>query len=67
MESKKLPLAPFVIGFVLGPIAEENLSAGLMSSNGDWSPILTEPKSLLFLVVAVVLLVVPIWRGRKNK
>ena len=67
LESKKIPLAPFVIGFVLGPIAEENLSAGLMSSNGSWWPILTEPKSLLFLVVAAVLLLVPMWRGAKSK
>ncbi|MEM9944074.1 MAG: tripartite tricarboxylate transporter permease [Planctomycetota bacterium] len=68
LESRKIPLAPFVIGFVLGPIAEENLSAGLMSSNGDWSPVVTEPKSLLFLVVAAILLFYPLYRGsRKQK
>jgi putative tricarboxylic transport membrane protein len=68
LESKKIPLAPFVIGFVLGPIAEENLSAGLMSSHGDWSPIITESKSFFFLVVALILLLVPIWRaGRKPR
>ena len=27
LERNRIPLAPFVIGFVLGPIAEENLSA----------------------------------------
>ncbi len=64
LESKKIPLAPFVIGFVLGPIAEENLSVGLMSANGDWTNILTEPKSLFFLLVALVLLVVPMWRAK---
>ena len=67
LESKKIPLAPFVIGFVLGPIAEENLSAGLMSTNGDWTPVFTEPKSLFFLVVALVLLLVPVWRGNRNR
>ncbi len=64
LESKKIPLAPFVIGFVLGPIAEENLSAGLMSTNGDWTPIFTEPKSLLFLMVAVMLLLAPLARAK---
>ncbi|MEO1998317.1 MAG: tripartite tricarboxylate transporter permease, partial [Planctomycetaceae bacterium] len=29
LQSLKIPLAPFVIGFVLAPIAEENLVAGL--------------------------------------
>ena len=67
LESKKIPLAPFVIGFVLGPIAEESLSAGLMGSAGDWTPIFTEPKSVLFLLVAIVLLVVPLIRGRKSE
>jgi len=64
LESKKIPLAPFVIGFVLGPIAEENLSAGLMGSGGDWTPIFTEPKSLAFLLIAVLLLAIPICRNR---
>ncbi len=41
LESRKIPLAPFVIGFVLGPIAEDNLSAGLMATNGSWLPIVT--------------------------
>ena len=31
MEKAKLPLAAFVIGFVLAPVAEENLCAGLMA------------------------------------
>ena len=29
MEKAKLPLAAFVIGFVLAPVAEENLCAGI--------------------------------------
>jgi len=66
LESWRIPLAPFVIGFVLGPIAEENLSAGLMSTNGDWSPIVTRPISLILVLIAIVLLVVPLVRGRKT-
>ena len=66
LESLKIPLAPFVIGFVLGPIAENSLSAGLMSTNGDWTPVFTEPKSLIFLIVSVVLLVVPMWKSSQN-
>ena len=66
LESWRLPLAPFVIGFVLGPIAEENLSAGLMSTNGDWSPIVTRPISLILVGIALLLLVVPLVRGHKT-
>ncbi|MFT5466609.1 MAG: putative tricarboxylic transport membrane protein [Verrucomicrobiales bacterium] len=67
LESRKIPLAPFVIGFVLWPIAEENLSAGLMSTNGNWSPIFTRPISLVFVLVAIVLLVLPPVRSRIRK
>ena len=62
MERLKIPLAPFVIGFVLSPLAEENLGAGLMLSDGSLLPIVTRPLSLLFFTVAVVMAIVPVWR-----
>ncbi len=64
LESRKIPLAPFILGFVLWPIAEENFSAGLMSTNGDWTPVLTRPLSLAFLVIAAVLLLAPSLRKK---
>ncbi len=64
LEKWRVPLAPFIIGFVLWPIAEENLSAGLMSTNGDWSPIISRPISIIFLAVAAVLLLIPPVRSR---
>ena len=66
LESWRIPLAPFIIGFVLGPIAEENLSAGLMSSNGDWSPLVTRPISLIFMAIAITLLAIPFIRRHKE-
>ena len=56
MEKAKLPLAAFVIGFVLAPVAEENLCAGLMASGGSYAPLVTRPISLCLLLVAGVLL-----------
>ncbi|NNM31293.1 MAG: tripartite tricarboxylate transporter permease [Akkermansiaceae bacterium] len=64
LEWRRIPLAPFVIGFVLGPIAEENLSAGLVSSGGSLLPVVTRPISLAFVAVAALLLVVPLLRAR---
>lgn len=52
MNRLRIPLAPFVIGFVLAPLAEENLSAGLMASGGSWMPLFTEPFALVCLVIA---------------
>ncbi|MBI1311314.1 hypothetical protein GC176_08400 [bacterium] len=59
MERCRIPLAPFVIGFVLGPVAESNLSAGLMSSGGSWLPLVTRPLSLTFLILSVLMVAVP--------
>ncbi len=60
MERAKIPLAPFVIGFVLAPIAEENLGAGLMASGGSYMPLLTRPVALIFTALAFALLAWPI-------
>ena len=50
----RIPTAPFVIGFVLSPIAEENLCAALMASAGSWWPFVKEPVSAVFLGIAVI-------------
>jgi putative tricarboxylic transport membrane protein len=60
LEWRRIPLAPFVIGFVLGPIAEENLSVGLVSSNGSFLPIVTRWISLTFVIISVFLLLIPL-------
>jgi len=52
LDRLKIPLAPFVIGFVLAPMAEESLCSALMLSGGSWLPFVTRPVSLLLLVVA---------------
>ena len=56
LESYRIPLAPFIIGFVLGPIAEKNLSLGLQASDGSYWPIVTRPISALFIAVAIAML-----------
>lgn len=55
LERLSIPLAPLVIGFVLAPIAEEHLSAGLMQSGGNYLPILTQPISATFMLASVLL------------
>lgn len=53
----KIPVAPFVIGFVLSPIAEENLCAALMASDHDWSVFFSRPLSAGLLAVSLMLCV----------
>lgn len=48
-----MPAAPFIIGFILGPMAETNLRRGLMLSDGNFMGFLTDPISAVFLLLAV--------------
>ena len=69
LERARIPLGPFVIGFVLAPLAEQKLRSGLMMTAGDISPVFTRPFSLAFTVAAVVLLIWPFvsdWRRAKR-
>jgi TctA family transporter len=50
--------APLILGFVLGPLMEENLRRALLLSRGDLMVLVEEPLSLAFLIAAAVLLLV---------
>jgi len=45
--------APMVLGFILGPMMEENLRRSMMISFGDPSVFITRPISAAFLIAAV--------------
>ncbi len=49
-----IPQAPFIIGFILGPMAEVNFRRGLMLSDGNFMGFLTNPISSSFLVLALL-------------
>jgi putative tricarboxylic transport membrane protein len=63
MEYARFPLSPFVIGFVLAPMAEAKLRSALMMSAGSVAPLFTRPASLLLLLVAAATLLWPAWRA----
>ena len=50
--------APLLLGFVLGPMMEENLRRALLLSRGDPSVFVTRPISATLLVLAVLLLAI---------
>jgi TctA family transporter len=51
------PPAPLVLGYVLGPMMEENLRRALLLSEGDLSMFVRSPISLTFLAISLLLLV----------
>jgi putative tricarboxylic transport membrane protein len=52
------PLAPMLLGFVLGPMMEEYLRRAMLMSGGDPSVFVTRPISLAFMIATVLILVV---------
>ena len=53
----KIPVGPFIMGFILGPMAETFFRRALMLSQGDLSPFVTRPVSALFLGCTALFLV----------
>ncbi len=67
MRHIKFPLAPFIIGFVLWPVAEENLGAGLMSNDGSLWPLFTRPIACTMIVISMLMVLFPVLKKLKNR
>jgi putative tricarboxylic transport membrane protein len=50
--------APLLLGFVLGPMMEENFRRALLLSRGDFTTFVTRPLSLGLLIAAALLVVI---------
>ena len=62
--------APLLLGFILGPMMEENLRRALLLSRGDWTTFLTRPLSASLLIAAVLMILVvtlPAIRSRREE
>ena len=62
--------APMLLGFVLGPLLEDNLRRSMVIGRGDPSIFLTRPISLGFIIATVLILIIvalpPIWKRRQE-
>jgi putative tricarboxylic transport membrane protein len=59
--------APLLLGFILGPMMEENLRRALLLARGDWSTFLTRPLSAGLLIAAALMIFVVMLPSIKNK
>ncbi|MET0537308.1 MAG: tripartite tricarboxylate transporter permease, partial [Xanthobacteraceae bacterium] len=50
--------APMLLGFVLGPLMEENLRRAMLIARGDASVFFTRPISAVLLLTAIGLLII---------
>ncbi len=59
--------APLLLGFILGPMMEENLRRALLLSRGDWSTFVTRPLSGALLGAALLMIIIVMLPSIKNK
>lgn len=62
----KIPEAPMILGFILGPMVETYLRRGLMKSQGSFLPFITEPISGVFLLIAALTLARILYKAAKK-
>jgi TctA family transporter len=64
LESQRVPLAPLILGLILGPLVERKLRAGLIDSSGDLTPMFTRPIcAVLVGILVCAALAGPVMRG----
>jgi putative tricarboxylic transport membrane protein len=59
--------APLLLGFVLGPLLEENLRRAMILSRGDFSTFVTRPISAVLLALAAIVLIVVLLPAVRKK
>lgn len=67
MDITKMPMSPMILGFILGPMVEENLRRALTYSAGSWLPFITRPVSAVLLSIAVFSIISSIIKMRRNR
>jgi TctA family transporter len=62
--------APFLLGFILGPLMEENLRRAMLISRGDPMVFLNRPISAILLAISLLLLlsvILPVVRKKREE
>jgi len=63
MRRFDFPVAPLVVGLILGPMLEQSMRQALTISQGQWSTFVTRPLSASLLAIALALMIGPVlWR-----
>lgn len=58
MNKLKFPITPIILGFILGPLAEENPRRALMLSRGKLLPLVSNVPSMILIVMSILSLAI---------
>ncbi len=62
----KFPIAPVLLGVVLGPMIEQEFRRALSISGGDYSIFVTRPMTLVLLFLSLLLVFVPLIMAKRK-
>ena len=67
LEKINVPLAPIVLGLILGPMAEQSVRRALLISRGDPTELFTRPLSAVIALATLGLVLWPILKSLKTR
>jgi putative tricarboxylic transport membrane protein len=67
MRVYNIPLAPAVLGLILGPMAEQHFRRAVAIAEGDYFIFLARPLSATLIMLAAILLLAPLWLQRRRR
>lgn len=67
LEKVNVPLAPIILGMILGPMAEQSVRRALLISRGDATELLTRPISAALAVATVLVIAWPIAKAMRRR
>ena len=68
-EKFKFPIAPLVLGVILGPLTEESFMNSMISFGNDWTVFFTRPIAGTVMFFTAVMLLLPFvqqWRSKRS-
>jgi putative tricarboxylic transport membrane protein len=66
-EKYKYSTSSFILGIILGKIAENGLRKQLLVSNGDWTTFFTRPISIVVILLSFISFLTPFLKAKKKK
>jgi putative tricarboxylic transport membrane protein len=61
-EKFHFPIAPLVLGAILGPLAESYFLTTMIGARNDWTVFFTRPVSLALMLLSVATVAIPLYR-----
>lgn len=67
LEKLEVPLAPIILGMILGPMAEQSVRRALLISRGDPTELVTRPISAVLAMATVLAILWPLLKGLRRR